>query len=56
MIKIPKEICEDCGLCCSGNPGQYIITEYNGEWPEINNEGKCPFLSKGDNCIKAMDR
>ena len=51
MIKIPYEICKECGKCCTGNPGEYIFARtHKGKSPQISEKGKCQFLNDKNKC------
>ena len=50
MIKIPEELCKECGKCCHGIPGEYVFANHNGVSPQISSKGKCQFLNNKNKC------
>lgn len=51
LIKIPKDICRDCGSCCHGKPGQFVfVRRYDDKSPEISAKGKCQHLNSNNAC------
>ena len=50
MIKIPIELCKECGKCCAGIPGEYVFANHNGVSPKISAKGKCQFLNNKNKC------
>ena len=50
MIKIPEELCKECGKCCHGTPGEYVFANHNGVSPQISAKGKCQYLNNKNKC------
>lgn len=51
MIKIPYEICKECGKCCHGIPGEYVFARtHEDKSPQISDKGKCQFLNTKNKC------
>lgn len=51
MIKIPEELCKECGKCCHGTPGEYVFARtYENKFPQISKEGRCQFLNNKNKC------